>query len=48
MFVTESVQPVGGLTDTGLVAMKSSPGTHEYQNVPMLELLALEFVSLIV
>ena len=40
-----SVQPVGGVTETGIVARKSSPGTHEYQNVPMPELLVLELLS---
>jgi hypothetical protein len=32
----------------GLCARKSSPGTHEYQNVPMPEVLELELVNLIV
>jgi hypothetical protein len=44
-FVIDSVQPAGGETDIGLVAIRSSPGTHEYQNVPMAELLELELLS---
>jgi len=32
-FVIISVHPVGGLTESGLVGIKSSPGTHENQNV---------------
>ncbi len=32
----------------GLVAWKSSPGTHEYQNVPMPAVLELAFVNWIV
>ena len=37
-----SVQPVGGVTEMGLEARKSSPGTHAYQKVPTPELLVLE------
>jgi hypothetical protein len=48
MLVMLSVQPAGGLTEIGLVARKSSPGTQAYQNVPMPEVLELEFVSVIV
>ena len=43
-----SVQPAGGVTETGLVARKSSPGTHAYQNVPTPELLVLALLSVIV
>lgn len=45
MLVIVSVHPVGGLTDTGLVAKKSSKGEgcQEYQKVPMLAVLELEF-----
>ena len=48
MLVMLSVQPAGGLTEIGLVARKSSPGTQAYQNVPMPELLELAFVRVIV
>ena len=48
MLVMLSVQPAGGLTETGLVARKSSSGTQAYQNVPMPELLELAFVRSIV
>ena len=47
--VIASVQPVGLVTDRGLVAMKSAPGTHESQKVPMESLPApLVFVSVTV
>jgi hypothetical protein len=48
MLVMLSDQPEGGLTEIGLVARKSSPGTQAYQNVPMPELLELAFVRVIV
>jgi hypothetical protein len=48
MLVMLSDQPGGGLTEVGLVARKSSPGTQEYQNVPMPALLELAFVRAIV
>jgi hypothetical protein len=44
----ESVQPAGGLTEIGLDARKSSPGTHAYQNVPMPALLELALVRVMV
>jgi hypothetical protein len=43
-----SVHPRGGLTEIGLVARKSSPGTHANQHVPIPESLELAFDSVIV
>jgi hypothetical protein len=40
--VRVSLQPLGGVTEIGLVARKFSPGTHAYQNVPMV---SFELVS---
>ena len=48
IWVMLSDQPGGGLTEIGLVARKSSPGTQAYQNVPMPALLELAFVKVIV
>jgi hypothetical protein len=47
-FVMLSVHPVGFVTESGDVAIKSWPGTQANQNVPMLLVLELEFFKVIV
>jgi hypothetical protein len=46
-WVIKEFQPVGGVTESGLVARKSEPGTHANQNVSIWSLLVGRFVSVI-